>query len=222
MSMMSMMSMMNIPKKYLVGGIIAISILVSILFLRACDIEDGYSRLQGEYNVLRADMEMRAKEYAEIRDGLEHQIGDLTKKIGDLLANRGKPTEAEKVKDKTIAALQADLEKWKKLGDCPKALGAAERAIVQWSEKFTLAEDRHLKTITELNGVWEQKFNTQVKITVSYKSELESALRVIDAGEGVNAALKWDLRKARLVGTVKSGLIVAAGGYLIYNLLKGK
>ena len=219
---MTLMTMTAIPKKYLVWGTIAIGMLVSLLILKSCDIEDQYSRLRGEYNVLKADMEMKAKEYADIRTGLDHQIGDLTKKIGGLLANQGKPTAAEKAKDKTIAGLMADLEKWKKLGDCPKALGAAEQTIAEWSEKFTLAEQRHVTTVTGLNVTWSLKYDAQVTITVTYKTELESALRVIDAGESVNAALKWNLRKARLVGTVKSGLVLTLAGVVIYNIVKGK
>ncbi len=206
----------------LIAVVAGASLLVIILFFRSCDIEDRYSRLQGEYNALKLDYEESAKVYEAERADLTNHIGDLTKEIGELKKNAGKPTQAEKEKDKTIAGLMADIEKWKKLGDCPKALEAAEGTIKQWSEKFTLAEERYTVNFNNLDKTWDMKYQAQAKISLSYKAESDDKSRVIDAGDKVIAALKWDLRKARLFGTLKSGLVLGLAGYVVYNIVKGK
>ena len=108
-------------------------------------------------------------------------IATKDKRIAEILANAGKPTPAEKEKDKTIAGLAAKVAEYEAQGNLRAALDASKAENVAWSEKFTLAEERHKADLFNLNTEWQGKFDAQVKISdagwAAY--DREHALRLV-------------------------------------------
>lgn len=99
----------------------------------------------------------------QLRNTLEAEqnqvILDQGKKISDLLANAGKPTPAEKVKDAEIVELKRRMVQNEASGNTAQALAEAKQVIVALEVKFSLAEDRHKTDMFSLDAAWQTKFN---------------------------------------------------------------
>lgn len=190
-----------------------------ISYFNSCGMSSGYLKKIGAYESKISDMEAKNKTLDAQNKLSEAQKIELTKKIKQLIADSGKPTAAEKDKDKIIAGLQNQIAEAEKT-DCPKALALAKDEIKQWSEKFTLTVQRYESSIANLNDEWEQKFTLQVSISDNYakKFETEHTLRL--SSEDISAQLKSDLHKAHLFSNVKTYVIVGIVGYIVYTLVK--
>jgi len=191
----------------------------AVSLYRSCRFEDSYRRLVKDYNVAKADYELSQAASKKTIKEQELVISGQSKKIADILANANKPTQAEKDKDKQIAALGDKIKKLEAQGDLAGALAAARQDIQAWSEKFDLAKTRYERDIESLDQAWKIKFNAQVIITDDYKVRLLTLESLNSKAEHRIGYLETTLRSSRLWGTVKTIAIAGIGGYFVYREL---
>jgi len=117
----------------------------------------------------KAAAELHAADLAVIAADKE-TIAKKDAEISAIMTNASKPTPAEQAKDRTIAELQAKVERLEASGDLAGALATAKTEISAWAEKFSLAERRHQDSLSALNNAWQVKFDAQVDISVHWEA----------------------------------------------------
>jgi hypothetical protein len=141
-------------------------------------------------------------------------IAEKDKRITAILAEAGKPSQAERAKDAQISDLSARVASLESQGDLAGALSAAKDEIRVWSEKFTLAEQRHKSDLFNLNVEWQGKFDAQVKISdagwAAY--DREHALRLVSDSLRIKA--EHAANTNGIVAKVEGAIILGVGGYL--------
>jgi len=206
-------------KKYAVyaGAGLAL-VVVLIAFGRACRIGDKYSRLEGRYQealkIAKADTEVLNKTIAEkeaaIR-AMDKKLATSEKTIDHLTGGIGQKNRELDALDVKLATAKTDAER----------VPILRAEVAAWAEKFSLAE----LTIAEKDrqiAAWETKFNSQVGISQDWILKYENEARLHKITREEISALKTRLISTRLVGTLKSGLVLAAVGYIGYSALRGK
>jgi hypothetical protein len=200
-----------------VGGL-ALILVVVLAGLRACKLTDRLSVLEGQHQALTATASALGK--ANVK--LEAEVKRINVEKDAIIADR----------DKTIAAKQGQVVTGnKKLSDLEAeyaTLGQDKEAKISnlQSQVATLKGNLTVaySIIADKDAIiaaWTAKLNAQVTLTDSWKAryEAEARLHAISRQElGITAR---KLQVARLTGTLKSGLCIAAGGYLAYTMLKG-
>lgn len=206
--------------KYVIVG--AALLLLVIYLGRSCSIRGKYQELHGEYKTLKAISDEDRRQLNAVIAAKSAEIEQLTKKISDIIANVGQPSPAEVDKDQKIAELAAKVLALEAQGDLAGALAASKAECVQLSEKFTLAEQRHKLNIWELDQAWQAKYNAQVRISDAWKKQYENEAALNAVSQKLIGTLESKVKILRLKSNVKSLAIVAAGGYLAYQAIKGK
>ena len=204
------------------GVIGAAAVIIAILFLRSCSLYDQNSVLKGQYRELK---KITDADHVLLTAKIASQykiIRDKTKEIADLLANAGKPTEAEKEKDVVIVAKEKEIARLKALGDYKAALEQSQAENKAWSEKFTLAEERHKKGLFDLNAKWTAKFDAQVVISNDWKNDRDNENRLRLLAEKRIGKLESSLRWSKFWKTGTTALAIVGGGYVAYDLIRGK
>jgi hypothetical protein len=119
-------------------------------------------------------------------------------------------------KDKDLAALR---ESWAGLSaECQTRLRELD---VTWSEKFSLLEGvvaEKDKQIAALSG----KYDAQVVIGDAWKQKCEGANRLLTISTALNKSLVRKVKTQAIIGNLKTGAVVAAAGWIIFNAIKGK
>ncbi len=203
--------------------IIALSLALA-LTIAVCDgrrIRDKYSISIGNY---QADLDQSKKDGAALTLQIAKAneiVGQKDKEIAAILANADQPSPADVEKDKVIAALKKKNAELAAAGDYKTAYEGAQAEISAWSEKFTLAEERHKTELFDLNAAWTVKYEAQVVISESWKAKYESELHLRTLAEKGWKASERKLKWTRVMGNIKSGLIVGALGYIGYSAIKG-
>lgn len=206
--------------KYVFAGVV---LLLLVVFLgRSCAIRGKYLELKGEYKTLKAISDEDRKQLNAVIAAKSAEIEQLTKKISDIIANAGQPSQAEVEKDQQIAELSAKVHALEAQGDLAGALAASKAECAQWAAKFTLAEERHKADIFNLNTAWQAKFDAQVVISDSWKSQYESEHRLCVLAEAMIKSLEGRVKRLQLTGNLKTLVVVGGGAYVGYKALKGK
>lgn len=211
--------MINWIKKH---TLITVSVLAILLLLfatyRSCNISKKSAELKGQYEALKGEYS-KYKEETEVqitalnteiknRDAL---IEELHQDIDDIYHEIG-------VKDETITELEAE---YNDLFPEVAKIDNLQKQIALWKEKFTLAEEiiaRKDKIIFNLN----EKYNAQFTITENYKELYQNELRLRTVLEKRVKALNKEIRRKTFGGTLKTGLIVAAGTIIIYGVVSNE
>ncbi len=204
-------------------GLLSIALIVfASLFMRSCSLYQENAVLKGKYEAYRAiakaDHEIMMRELAKQNQVIE----DKTKEIEKIKAEALKPSAGEIEKDKVIAAQNKKLAELEAQGDLAGALSAAKLEIQAWSEKFTLAEERHKSDLFNLDSAWQAKFDAQVIISDGWKKDRdnENALRVL--AEKRIGGLESSLKITRFWKNTTTILAVVGAGYVGYKLIGGK
>ena len=174
---------------------VGVIVLIAGLCFRSCNLYNQNSLLRGRYQELRritnADHDILTKENSAKDKIIKNKTGE----IADLLANADKPTESEKAKDKIIAEKEKEIARLKAKGDYKAALEQSQAENRAWSEKFTLAEERHKKDLFNLNASWQIKFDAQVNISDGWKKDRDNEFRLRILAEkrigGLESSLRW-------------------------------
>lgn len=207
--------------KYVFAGVV---LLLLVVFLgRSCAIRGKYLELKGEYKTLKAISDEDRKQLNAVIAAKSAEIEQLTKKISDIIANAGQPSQAEVEKDQQIAELSAKVHALEAQGDLAGALAASKAECAQWAAKFTLAEERHKADIFNLNTAWQAKFDAQVSISESWKQDRDNEHKLRLLAEDMNSVLESKVKSLQLTGKAKSLLVIAGAAYLGYQAIsKGK
>ena len=207
----------NVPAKYrkyvwIGGGILILYILVRIwAAIPAYD-----SKKMGEYAASRTAYNKLKKSTEASTAALLDKIaaGNVVIAAQDAEIARNNKTISDGQKN------QSDLEKaYLLLTDCPA------------QNKNLIAQVANMK---EVAANWEGQYYTEhgTRLTIATQRDgylaaynAEHALRRASedntaACDAVRAQLARDLKIAHLVGTIKSGIVMAAGAYIAYSLLK--
>lgn len=208
---------MKIKRDYWIALALALALTVAVC--------DG-RRTSNAYSVaMKIEKDSNKKLVAEkdkIIVDAQKQIILQTVKIAELLGNAGKPSPSEVAKDKTIAEQQRKIAAFEEQGDLVGALAASKAESRAWAEKFLLAEERHKTALFDLNTAWAVKYEVQITISESWKQKYNSELHLRTLAEKGWKAAERKLRWTRVMGNIKSGLIVGALGYIGYSTIKGK
>ncbi|MCJ7828620.1 MAG: hypothetical protein MUP81_02635 [Dehalococcoidia bacterium] len=214
------MEMMKIRPIYWIALALVLALTVAV-----CDglrLRDKYSIAIGKYQeALKAVNALNVEKDKTIADA-QKQITLQTAKIAELLGNAGKPSPSEIEKDKVIVALKQKNAALAAAGDYKAAYEGAQVEIQAWAEKFTLAEERHKMELFDLNAAWQGKFNAQAVISESWKARFEGEVRLRTLAEKGWKASERKLKWTRIIGNVKTGLILAAIAAVGYEELRGK
>jgi hypothetical protein len=209
-------------KKYSLIIYAFLIILAIGLLGRACSMNGKYQKLKLEYagykGIAQANHEMLTNTI--IQKTKENE--ELTKQIQDILDNAGQPTPEEIAKDKEIARLHKKLTEYETAGDLAGALTMAKDEIKQWSEKFSLAEDRHKSDLFNLNATWQKKFDNQVVISDAWKKQYEDEHKLRLMAEKMNGVLEKQVGRIRFGSNLKTILIGATVAYVGYKLITKK
>jgi septal ring factor EnvC (AmiA/AmiB activator) len=204
---------------YIIGGTF---LLLMIFGIKSCMVAKNYYISLGQYQAKIAILEPQIKSLSEDNLALQKSIKESNKKIDDILANANKPSTSEIEKDKTIANLKKDLDKYKEQGDYKTALDKSEDMVKEYIEKFSLAEQRHKDAIFGLNKEWQEKYDKQVNIGINFKTmyEDEHVLRL----QANNTLYKVtaDFSIAKTWGVIKIVAIIGLAADVFYNIFLKK
>ena len=90
-----------------------------------------------------------------------------------------------------------------------------------WGGKYRLLEGVVVEKDKQLLS-WANKFAAQVVISDAWKAKYEGANRLLTISQSVNKSLIRKVKTQAILGNIKTGAVVAAAGYIIFNAIKGK
>lgn len=184
-------------------------------------VADGHYRLSKknkalaeENNILAADSALLRADLAETRAEAEAAIKAKGAEIEKLQQDKVKLLAGMSDKDRSIAALEDELEG---LTDNIDIIANLKAQIVKRDERYSLA----LGVIDKQEGqikAWEGKYNAQVLVSETWRVESESWKRQYEGEKALRLSLQKEL------GITKTGgkaTLVAEAGVSIYGLAKG-
>jgi hypothetical protein len=144
-------------------------------------------------------------------------VGQANKEIAEKIETIGHMTNDIGQRDKELDKIRGT---WSKLSaECVQKLHELDAT---WIQKFSLSE----AIIAEKDKViaaWAAKYDAQVVISESWKQKYESELHLRTLAEKGWGLANSKIQKQAIVGNIKTGIILAAAGYVGLNILtKGK
>ncbi len=132
------------------------------------------------YDAAVTEAAAKLEDAAAVISQAQGTIAEQTIEIEELTADALAPSPAEVAKDAEISKLEARIATYEGQGDLAGALAASKADNTAWAEKFNLAAERHLDSLSALNNAWQVKFDAQVAISNEWKEafEREHALRL--------------------------------------------
>ena len=200
---------------------LALAIAFGIAVVDGLRIRDKYSISIGNY---QAELVSSKKDGA----ALTLQIAKANEIVGQqntIIAERDKAighlTNTIGQRDAELTELVQKMHGLEAKGDLPAQVANLKEQIAVWSSKFSVAQ----AVIAEKDKViaaWAAKFDAQVTISESWKAKYDAECRLLQLATQGWKASERKLRWTRVMGNVKSGLVLAAAGYIIFNAIKGK
>jgi len=198
--------------------IIALSLILCLgfYFAQSCKVYHKHSVLKGQYdalkNTLDAEVEMRDRAIKAKEEEIE-ELNTAIDSANVVITEKQKESKSKDVEIKELESLYPTLK------DKDEQIENLKQQANVWKEQFFLAQEIITEKDTIIFSLTE-KYNAQVEITKQWiaKYDRELALRKL-AEEG------WKMSDKRIVGLslqskVTKILIVAAGGYILYDKLK--
>jgi hypothetical protein len=207
-------------KKYIPHAIAAAAvILLALAGYRACNLTDDYSELKGQY-----------KTYVSLA---EAQARARNERVNALSAMASAQNRVIEERDATIAAKQgqvvsgnkklADLEaEFATLGqDKDAKIVNLQAQVATLKANITLAYSI-ISDKDAIIGAWGAKFDAQVKITDEWVRAYNDEHKLRLMSESLVSSCEKRLKASRFASGAKNIVIVAAGGWLAYNAIRGK
>ena len=197
---------MNI--KY-VAVIVALSLAIVFLAMDNCGNADKYNKLKGEYETYYKISRIVIKESIEAIDVQNDEIGILTKKLTYLHG-------IIEVKDADLADKEEELGELKRdFADLEECQGQYDKLVAAFSLCKEINADQK-SVIFSLN----EKYDRQVIISLKYKDMYESTLPLIDIHIKQVKELEIINRRLKLTSKLKTGIVVAMAGVVLYSFLR--
>jgi hypothetical protein len=205
---------MKIKPIYLIALGLALALTVSVC--KGLKTTDKYSKLVGQYEeaarVAAADAKLKDALIAEkvkVIAALDKKIADSTIEIGQLTNLIGqRDVELDRIRY-TWANLSVE---------CQAKLHELDAT---WSAKFSLLEGVVAEQDKQISA-WAGKYDAQITISESWKAKYEGANRLLTISQALNKSLTRKVKTGAIIGNIKTGAVVAAAGWIIFNAIKGK
>jgi len=197
---------MNI-KYWILVAILTLGVIFVTLY--NCGSTAKYNKLKGEYQTYYNMSRVVIKKSIEAIDEQNDEIGILSKKLTYLHG-------IIEVKDEDLA------EKEGELGELKRDFADLEECQAQYNklvEAFTLCKEINADE-KSVNFSLNKKYNAQVKISLEWKKMYESMLPLIDAHVKQVKELENINRRLKLTSKLKTGIVVAMAGVVLYSLLR--
>jgi len=196
------------------GLIVAGALIIAILFLRSCSLYDANSILKGRYIELQriadADHAILTKEIGHLTNDIAQRDVQISRLRESITVINTALVES----DRDLATLRAS---WSNLSaECVQKLQELDSA---WIEKELLYK-QEISAERRVTEQWVIKYNNAIKIGDSWKKQYEQEYALRLQSEKLYNKANQKLRVSRIMGNLKTTLIIAAGIYLGKNLIK--
>ena len=218
---------MKIRAIYYIAAGLALALTVSV-----CDglkTVDKYSKLTGQYEeALKAQKALVAEKDKAIVVQ-QAAIAELDKKlytsaqvIGQMTTAIGQAQASEAAAAAESAKLKADVQPVIDANPKLKAfVFSLESRLAQKDGIILTLEARDVERVKQI-AAWQGKYDAQVVISESWKAQYEGANRLLTISADLNKSLIRKVKTQTILGNIKTGAVVAAAGYIIFNAIKGK
>lgn len=197
---------------YLAGGILVLYVLARLW----AAIPTYDSKKLGEFAAAKVAYAKMSKQLLKENDSLTVRIAEKDKQLADKVATIGRKDVIVGGLNGKLVTLQAEYETLK---DCPSRLVNLTLQVTNLEDTIKVKDgiisdkDDMIFTLTAQKGDYK-------KIADNYKAMLDAKIAEAEACDAVRKQVARDLKIKQLTGTVKTGIIIGAAGYLLYNALK--
>jgi len=196
--------------------VVALSLAIVFLLMDKCGSDRKADELKGEYKkaIEIVEVEKRIKEETIKKQNKIIEKQDL------LIAESRKEVEIKNTHISRLGNTVAELEdEFGNLTDKDEKIANLVSQISIWKQKFTLTQsiiaDKD-KIIFSLN----EKYESQLKITNSYKAMYESIQGIVGIRTKQVKELEKINRRLKLTSGLKTGIVLTMAGVVLYSLLK--
>jgi len=200
------------------GVYIAIALILMLFIVKSCNIYDNYSVLKGQYNLLQTETNALVK--VSQKEIIEYQntIAERDTRIKEISATVA--VKNKKIQDLHIATqnLEDTLDFYTLIPNEDKIVNLRKQ-VEAWKDKFAIISTI-VKDKDEIIFNLQEKYNTQLKISLNYKEMYERSQQLVLLADKRLKLADKKIRNARLGSTVKTIALGAVGGYLIYKVVK--
>jgi len=211
------MNSKNIVKYGAIGAILIICI--TFFLTRACYKRDtNYDVLKGQYNLLQTETNALIKVSQKEITEYQNTIAERDTRIKEISATVA--VKNKKIQDLHIATqnLEDTLDFDTQISNEDKIVNL-QKQVEAWKDKFAIISTI-VKDKDEIIFNLQEKYNTQLKISLNYKEMYERSQQLVLLADKRLKLADKKIRNARLGSTVKTIALGAVGGYLIYKVVK--
>lgn len=203
-------------RKYVIICVVGVLLVGGVKWLSLRPIHDKVLLAQMKVAQVSAEhkdfVKANAAKIAKLQKTIQEKDYLLDRKDADIERKDGAIADA----DVRIASL---IVKYNTLTDCPSKLANMTEQKDTWAGKFSLAEGV-IQDYKDKVFLWRGKYSAAFSLAEVYRTNWQSCEVVVKAQKEDISVLRREISKRKIVGTVKSGLILAAAGYLLYGLIK--
>lgn len=182
---------------------------IIFLGLDNCGNTDKYNKLKGEYETFYNLSKVVIKKSIEAIDEQNDEIGILAKKITYLHG-------IIEVKDEDLADKEEELGELKRdFADLEECQGQYDKLVAAFSLCKSIGVDKD-DVIFSLN----EKYEAQVRVSLEWEKMYNSVQPLIDIHLKQVKELENINRRLKLASKLKTGLVVAVAGVVLYSLLR--
>lgn len=207
-------------KLAIIGGLVLLTLIFSV---RACRVGDRLTKMEGEYNALKAVHQTTVQDANKRIAEQTRQIAALDDHIAILNGQIERGEALIEASDSQLADLETELVDLRAREESVASLRTEvvnlESQLNIWKEKFTLAQG----IIANKDGIifsLSQKYDAQVVITDQYKKMYSDVQKLHDNLAAQLGITKRKLKSSKVISTIKTVGLGAVGGFLVYSLVK--
>ena len=199
-----------------IAVVVVLCLAIVFLVMDKCGSSSKLDELKGEYK--------EANEIAKVEKMIKEEIikkqNEIIEKQDSLIAEASKKAEIKNSHISRLGSTITDLEdEFDTLEQQDAKIGNLMQQVEAWKEKFSLAQgiiaDKD-EIIFSLN----EKYNAQLIISDSYKSLYETLQVNTKKLEKIVTVQDWQIKKYKLTGGLKTGIVLGLAGLVAYGVLK--
>lgn len=201
---------------YIIAGLMLV---VVLLGLRGCKLTDKLSILEGQHKELQSTADALEKAHLKLEIETERTIAAKDAIIADRDATIADKQGQVVTGNKKLADLEAEYATLGQDKDAKIAnlLSQVETLKANLTLAYGIISDKDA-----IITAWDAKFTAQVKLTDSWKARYETEARLHAITRQELGAIASQMRITRFTGKLKSGLVILAAGFIVYDKFIGK